>query len=107
MTGTINTIAFFVGILAVYYIVPVKLRWLLLLGGSAVFYASAGLKMSVLIAGSIVISYYTALKIEKAESEKIKKRWMTACIVFLVMILFVFKSVLSLKFLATKPKLSL
>lgn len=91
MTGTINTIAFFVGILAVYYIVPVKLRWLLLLGGSAVFYASAGLKMSVLMAGSIVISYYTALKIDKAESEKIKKKWMTACIVFLVMILFVFK----------------
>ena len=77
MTGTINTIAFFVGILAIYYILPVKLRWAILLGGSAFFYASADLKMSVLIAGSIGISYYTGLKIEKAETEKLKKRWLT------------------------------
>ncbi|MBO5158055.1 MAG: MBOAT family protein [Lachnospiraceae bacterium] len=91
MTGTMSTLCFFAVILAVYYMIPVRFRWGLLLAASAVFYASADWKMLFLIGGSIAISYYAGLKMQQAESEKQKKRWMMGCIILLVVILMFFK----------------
>ena len=91
MTGTMSTLAFFAIILAVYYILPHKFRWGLLLLASVVFYASADWKMLALIGGSIVVSYIAGLKIEQAENEKQKKGWMAGCIILLVAILMLFK----------------
>lgn len=91
MTGIISTVVFFAAILAVYYILPIKLRWLLLLAGSMVFYASSDWKMSFLIVASIGISYYAGLKIENSETKKEKRNWLTGTIVLLVFILFLFK----------------
>ena len=87
MIGTMSTLAFFAIILAVYYILPHKFRWGLLLLASVVFYASADWKMLALIGGSIVVSYIAGLKIEQAENEKQKKGWMAGCIILLVAIL--------------------
>ena len=91
MTGTMSTLGFFAIILAVYYILPHKFRWGLLLLASVVFYASADWKMLALIGGSIVVSYIVGLKIEQAENEKQKKVWMAGCIILLVAILMLFK----------------
>ena len=91
MTGTMSTLGFFAIILAVYYILPHKFRWGLLLLASVVFYASADWKMLALIGGSIVVSYIAGLKIEQAENEKQKKVWMAGCIILLVAILMLFK----------------
>ena len=91
MTGTMSTLGFFAIILAVYYILPHKFRWGLLLLASVVFYASADWKMLALICGSIVVSYIAGLKIEQAENEKQKKVWMTGCIILLAAILMLFK----------------
>lgn len=91
MTGTMSTLGFFALILAIYYILPLRFRWVLLLAGSAIFYASADWKMILLIAGSIGISYVAGRKIERAEQKKEKSAWMIACIVLLVGILGFFK----------------
>lgn len=91
MTGTIGTIIFFVGILSVYYILPVKMRWVLLLAGSMLFYMSADWRMSFLIIGSIAASYYAGVKIENAEEEKKKKIWLRGSVFLLVLVLFLFK----------------
>ena len=86
-----STLGFFAIILAVYYILPHKFRWGLLLLASVVFYASADWKMLALIGGSIVVSYIAGLKIEQAENKKQKKNWMAGCIILLVVILMLFK----------------
>ena len=91
MTGTMSTLGFFAIILAVYYILPHKFRWGLLLLASVVFYASADWKMLALIGGSIFVSYIAGLKIEQAENEKQKKGWMAGCIILLAAILMLFK----------------
>lgn len=91
MTGTMSTLGFFAIILAVYYILPQKFRWGLLLGASIVFYASADWKMLALIGGSIAVSYLAGLKIEQAETEKQKRGWLTGCIILLAAILMLFK----------------
>ena len=56
-----------------------------------IFYASADWKMMALIAGSIGVSYFAALKMEKVQSEKGKRSWMAGCVVMLVVILMLFK----------------
>ena len=91
MTGTMSTLGFFAIVLAIFYILPQKFRWGVLLLASIIFYASADWKMLALIAGSIGISYYAALQMEKAEDAKKKRSWMIGCIVILVAILMVFK----------------
>lgn len=90
MTGTISTLAFFAVILLIYYGIPRKFRWGLLLAGSVVFYAASDQKMLCLFAVSIGISYVTALQLEHADTRK-KKIWLTGCIGILLAILFLFK----------------
>ena len=91
MTGTMSTLGFFAIVLAIFYILPHKFRWGVLLLASIIFYASADWKMLALIAGSIGISYYAGLQMEKVEDAKKKRSWMIGCIVILVVILMVFK----------------
>lgn len=91
MTGTMSTLGFFAIILVIYYILPLRFRWGLLLAASIVFYASADWKMLTLIGGSIAVSYYAGLKIEQAKDEKKKRGWMAGCIILLAAILMLFK----------------
>jgi len=91
MTGTMSTLGFFAIILAIYYILPVNLRWGLLLAASAAFYASADWRMLFLIGASIGFSYAVGLKIERAQTDKEKRIWLLMCIFLLTAVLFVFK----------------
>lgn len=91
MTGTMSTLGFFAIILVIYYILPLKYRWGLLLAGSIVFYVSADWKMLALIGVSIGLTYYGGLRIEKAEDEKKKRGWLLGGILLLVIVLMIFK----------------
>ena len=71
MTGTMSTLGFFAIILMIYYILPLKFRWGLLLGASIIFYASADWKMLALLGASIAVTYYGGLQIEKAEDKQV------------------------------------
>ena len=90
MTGTMSTLGFFAIILVIYYILPLRFRWGVLLAASMIFYASADWKMLGLIGGSIVISYFAGLRISQAEEGQ-KRGWMIGCISLLVLILMIFK----------------
>lgn len=91
MTGTIVTLCFFFIILMIYYILPKKFRWKLLLAGSILFYACADPKMLSLITVSILLSYYTGLKIEQTENDRQRRGLLGICIAFLVAVLMLFK----------------
>ncbi|MCR5688342.1 MAG: hypothetical protein K6G58_10025 [Lachnospiraceae bacterium] len=58
--------------LIVYYIVPIKHRWLVLLAGSLYFYARSGIVITAVMAATAFIAYYGAILIEK-DREKSKK----------------------------------
>lgn len=91
MTVTMSTLGFFAIILVIYYVLPLRFRWGVLLAASMIFYASADWKMLFLLGGSIAVSYYAGLKIQQSEEAVQKRRWMTGCILLLVMILMIFK----------------
>ena len=50
-------IAFLLGLFAVYYLVPKKAQWMLLLIADAVFYACAGLKGLVFMSATVIVSW--------------------------------------------------
>lgn len=90
MTGIVNTLVYFLGILILYYLIPPKNRWGILLLASVVFYAIADWKMLSLLGGSILFSYAVGLKVEKAEGRK-KRAWLITGIALETLILISFK----------------
>ena len=91
MTGTMSLLSFFAVVLAIYYIVPHKVRWGILLASSIIFYAFSDWKMLGLMGISIVFSYISGLKIAQTEEAKSKKCWLAGSIALLVAVLMVFK----------------
>lgn len=86
-----STLGFFALILAVYYVIPQKSRWGLLLAASVVFYASADWKMLFLLSGSIALSYASGKRIQNAAAGTEKKYWLIGSTLLLVLILAFFK----------------
>lgn len=74
-----------------YWLLPHKARWLLLLASSYYFYMSWNAKYVFLILFTTVISYYAAILLEKAESQKNKKRILAGTAVACLGVLFFFK----------------
>ena len=76
----------------IYWILPHKYRWGLLLIASYYFYMSWNPQYIILIFGTTAISYFAALEIEKAEVRGGNKRtFLIAASVFCLGILFLFK----------------
>ena len=111
-----NFIAFLIVIFLLYYLVPKKFQWVLLLAGSYFFYACAGIHFLAYIFATTVTTWWAAkrmtaiqqeqaayLKVHKAELDReqkkaykagMKKRtrhWMLACLLFNLGILAVIK----------------
>lgn len=74
-----------------YWCLPQKCRWMLLLVASYYFYMSWNVKYVVLILFTTVVSYLGALLIEKEQSESKKKVYLSATAVICLGVLFVFK----------------
>ncbi len=76
----------------IYWILPHKYRWGLLLIASYYFYMSWNPQYIVLILGTTAVSYFAALAIERAEIRGTDKRiFLIAASVFCLGILFLFK----------------
>ncbi len=75
----------------VYYALNYKYRWILLLAASYFFYMYWNPKLVVLIAGTTLISYFCAIKVEDTEDRRMKKRWMLLGLLVSLAILFFFK----------------
>ncbi len=74
-----------------YWVLPHKCRWILMLLASYYFYMSWNIKYVFLILFTTAVSYYAALLLEKQESKK-KKKWILAGTAVLCLgVLFFFK----------------
>ena len=62
-------VAFLTGVTVVYFILPKKLQWLVLLAASMGFYVLSGIKGTAFILVTAVITYFAALGMEKVNSE--------------------------------------
>ncbi|MEG2801523.1 MAG: MBOAT family O-acyltransferase [Longicatena sp.] len=103
--NTMAFIVFFIAVLALYYIVPRKYRWMFLLASSYFFYLYASAKFVIFIILTTITSYCAAryidrthkdekkvndnkdvdIKIRKAEKSKIKKKRKQALVMLLVL----------------------
>ena len=78
-------------VLIVYFAVPKALKNAVLLLASLVFYAWGEPKYVILMVASILMFYLCGLAIGKAESNKMKKLWLTVSVVVSLSLLGVFK----------------
>lgn len=82
---------FFPIVTILYFLLPHKLRWLLLLLSSCVFYMYFKPEYILILALVIVIDYFVGIKIENEATEKKKRIWLILSIIANLGILFIFK----------------
>ena len=89
-------IAFLAGLLLLYYVVPGKMQWLLLLIASIIFigYSLGNPSVIFLIIYGIIVTYFGAIIIEKQSEEKMKNR---IKVITIILILF---ELIALKYLS-------
>ena len=89
-----NSIKFLVFIcifFPIYWLIPKKFRWIWILIGSYYFYMSWNVKYVVLILFTTVVSYFTAILIEKSQNKRNKKALLATAVVLCLGVLFAFK----------------
>lgn len=67
---TLKFLVFFVAVFLVYYIVPKKLQWLVLLAASIYFYLCASVKYAIFVLMATLITYLGALIIDKISQKQ-------------------------------------
>lgn len=90
--NSIDFLLFFPIVCIIYFLIP-SLRWrnLFLLLASYFFYMNWKPAYALLLLTSTVLTYATAICIDKSTDIKKRKAWLTICIVLNLSILFVFK----------------
>lgn len=84
-------IIFFIVVSLLYFLLPKRARWLLLLVASCIFYMAWNVYLLALILFTIFVNYFTALRISKAKSERRRKQTLITAIIIDFGLLFVFK----------------
>lgn len=84
-------LCFFPIICIVYHYLPQKKLWMWLLAASFFFYLCQSPWTVILLVSTIILTYVSAGKIYRAESEAGKKRWLWGTVIFCVGLLLVFK----------------
>lgn len=87
--NSLNFLIFLAIVLFLYYILPQRLKWILLLIGSTVFYMAWRLEFIFLILFSTILNYFSAKLIEDYR-EKAKKI-LTFALILNFLLLFIFK----------------
>jgi D-alanyl-lipoteichoic acid acyltransferase DltB (MBOAT superfamily) len=84
-------LVFFPVVTVLFFLLPHKFRWQLLLAASCFFYMFFKPEYILILFGTIIIDYFAGLKIYASNSASTKKKWLIASIVANVGILAVFK----------------
>lgn len=74
-----------------YWALPHRFRWIILLISSYYFYMSWNVAYVVLILGTTFVSYITALFLDKTDNPKLKKLYMALAAIICLGVLFFFK----------------
>lgn len=89
--NSLHFLIFFPVVLLLYWLLPHKFRWVLLLLASYYFYMSWNAWLVFAILGTTLISYIAAILIERTKSRKIKKLLLTLTAVVSLGLLIYFK----------------
>ncbi len=89
--NTLEYFLFFPLVFLLYYALPAKKRWLLLLAASYFFYMCWNVKYIFLLLYSTIVDYCCAIQIESSKEKSLKKRWMFISILSNLGMLFFFK----------------
>ncbi|HXI69249.1 MAG TPA: MBOAT family O-acyltransferase [Verrucomicrobiae bacterium] len=89
--NSIHYLFFLPIVVGLYYLVPQKWRWLLLLVASYYFYMCWKAEYAILLLFSTGVAYAAGLGISRTEDEQAKKKYLWSCIAVLLGVLFSFK----------------
>lgn len=89
--NSISFLLFFPVVTGLYFLLPHKYRWLLLLIASCFFYMFFKPIYILILFGTIIIDYYAGIKIEEVTDKKRKKLFLIFSLIANIGVLFVFK----------------
>ncbi len=89
--NSFHFLIFFPIVVGLYYALPQKIRWVLLLIASYYFYMSWKAEYIILIVASTLVDFGAGLAIENADSKKRKKLWLFLSLFVNLGLLFTFK----------------
>ncbi len=89
--NSIQFLIFFPTVILLYFWIPYRYRWILLLIASYYFYMSWKPEYAVLILLSTAVDYYAGIKMGDAKDKNEKKKYLFASFVFNLGLLFTFK----------------
>ena len=89
--NSLNFLIFFPIVIGIYFIIPMKVRWVWLLIASYYYYMAWNAKYALLLAGSTLITWLSGLLISRCESERKKKALVAFSFIANLAILFIFK----------------
>jgi alginate O-acetyltransferase complex protein AlgI len=89
--NSFHFLVFFPIVVGLYYALPQKFRWILLLIASYYFYMSWKAEYIILIVASTLVDFGAGLAIENADSKKRKKLWLFLSLFVNLGLLFTFK----------------
>src|ERR1043165_6223145 len=84
-------LCFFIVVTALYFFLPHKVRWVLLLSASCFFYMFFKPEYILILAFTIVIDYYAGIFIERQAEKQKRKKYLIASLVANIGVLAVFK----------------
>jgi D-alanyl-lipoteichoic acid acyltransferase DltB (MBOAT superfamily) len=89
--NSLEFIIFFIGVTTVYFLIPHRLRWILLLGSSYYFYGSWNSKYLILIIISTLIDYFAGIMMGEEEEKDKRRKYLILSLISNLGMLFVFK----------------
>lgn len=89
--NSLQFVIFFVVVAVVYFAVPHRFRWLLLLVASYYFYMSWNPAYSLLLVFSTAAAYFSAMLMARAEDKSHKRLWFILSLIASLGLLFTFK----------------
>lgn len=89
--NSLEFIIFFVTVIGLYYILPHKFRWILLLVSSYIFYMAWRIELIALILFTTFVNYFCALKIYDSNDLKYRKKILVWSMVINFGLLIIFK----------------
>jgi len=84
-------LVFFPVVLALYFLLPHRVRWMVLLAASYFFYMYWKPAYGLLLFGVTLVAYLCAIVIEQTPRKQQKRHQLVICLVLLLGVLFVYK----------------
>ena len=91
--NSVEFLIFLPVVVALYWALPHKCRWVLLIAASLFFYMSWNIWLIALIGITTITAYVAAICISRSQSRAVKRVWLAATLVICLGILIFFKSI--------------